>query len=350
MRGVPGEAAGYRPEVKVVVIGATGNIGTAVIERLVTDPDVDEVVGVARRLPETPEARAPGGRGVTWRALDLRVARPQDVVADADAVVNLAWMFHPARRPDVTWSTNVIGLVRLLEALPGTSVTHLVVASSIAAYSPAGSDAPVAEDWPTHGASSAAYAREKAYVERLLDLAERPGLVISRLRPAFVFQRRASSEQRRIFGGPLLPGWLVRPELAPRLPIPAGLRLQVVHARDVADAVARILLRRAAGPFNLCADQVLTEADVAHAVGSQAWVVPPRVARAALTAAYRTRAAPLPPELFDAVMRLPVLSHARARRELDWAPSRTATETLQELLDGMQAGAGHGTPPLHPDR
>ncbi|PVG83496.1 NAD-dependent epimerase [Nocardioides gansuensis] len=335
---------------KVVVVGATGNIGTAVVERLASDPEVDEVVGVARRLPETPEARAPGGRSVRWRALDVRLARPQDVVGDADAVVDLAWMFHPTRRPDITWSTNVIGLVRLLEALPSTSVSQLVVASSIAAYSPAGSDAPVAEDWPTHGASSAAYAREKAYVERLLDLAERPGLVVSRLRPAFVFQWRASSEQRRIFAGPLVPGRLMRPELAPRLPIPAGLRLQVVHARDVADAVARILARRAPGPFNLCADQVLTESDVAEAVGSRAWVVPPRVARAALGAAWRTRAAPVPPELFDALMRVPVLSHARARSELDWAPTRTATEALQELLGGMQAGAGHGTPPLHPDR
>ena len=36
---------------RVVVVGASGNVGTAVLRRLSAEPSVDTVVGVARRPP-----------------------------------------------------------------------------------------------------------------------------------------------------------------------------------------------------------------------------------------------------------------------------------------------------------
>ena len=36
---------------RVVVTGATGNLGTSVLHSLADEPAVDEVVGIARRLP-----------------------------------------------------------------------------------------------------------------------------------------------------------------------------------------------------------------------------------------------------------------------------------------------------------
>ena len=38
---------------KVVVIGATGNVGTSVVEALAADTAVTEIVGVARRTPSS---------------------------------------------------------------------------------------------------------------------------------------------------------------------------------------------------------------------------------------------------------------------------------------------------------
>jgi UDP-glucose 4-epimerase len=38
--------------VKVVVVGATGNVGTAVVRALTTDDSVSEIVGIARRRPD----------------------------------------------------------------------------------------------------------------------------------------------------------------------------------------------------------------------------------------------------------------------------------------------------------
>jgi nucleoside-diphosphate-sugar epimerase len=81
--------------VRVVVTGASGNIGTAVVRAVRSRGH--ELTAVARRPPE-PSA------GVAWTALDL--AEPAcgpalaDLVAGADAVVNLAWAFQPMRRAE----------------------------------------------------------------------------------------------------------------------------------------------------------------------------------------------------------------------------------------------------------
>jgi uncharacterized protein YbjT (DUF2867 family) len=37
---------------RAIVVGATGNVGTSVVEALSQDPEVTSIVAVARRLPE----------------------------------------------------------------------------------------------------------------------------------------------------------------------------------------------------------------------------------------------------------------------------------------------------------
>jgi nucleoside-diphosphate-sugar epimerase len=272
-------------------------------------------------------------------------------VENADAVVHLGWVFQPSHRPDETWRNNAVGAARVLQACGRANVRRLVVSSSVAAYSPALDDEPVLDDYPTHGASSAAYCREKAYVERLLDQfeLEQPGVRVCRVRPAFVFQRSSASQQRRLFAGPLVPGRLVRPSLIPALPVPRGLRLQAVHSDDVADAIAACVTSDAAGAFNLAADGVLGATELAELFDARPVEVSPGMVRGVLASSWTARMVPAPPDLFDALMRLPLMSTTRARRELGWSPQHTASAAVAQFLQGLRAGAGDATPPLHAD-
>lgn len=334
---------------RIVVVGATGNIGISLVERLAADPGVDSIVGVARRTPEGALEFA-GSERVSWVPADIRYDDLEALVEGADAVVHLAWMFQPTHHPEVTWSTNAVGTSRLVDAVVATGVPALVVASSVAAYSPRANTAPVDEAWPTHGTSTAPYAREKAYVERLLDAVEANGAGprVVRIRPAFVFQARSASEQQRIFAGPLLPRTLVRPSLIPALPVPDDLHLQAVHAADVADAFARAALRDVAGGFNVCADDVLGPAELTRLVRARRVHVPPALLRGLMTVAWAARAIPADPKLFDAVMVLPMMSNSRARSELDWQPTKSAEDVLNEFLVGLRKGQGERTAPLEP--
>jgi UDP-glucose 4-epimerase len=331
---------------KIVIVGASGNIGSALVRELAGSGH--DIVGVARRVPEVVPA-AESLASVRWESADLATSDLAPLFEGADAVVHLAWLFQPTHDPDLTWASNAVGTQRLLDAAARAEVPAIVTTSSVAAYSPRAGGI-VDESWPTDGPSSAAYAREKAYVERLLDIFElrHPGTRVVRIRPAFVFQRSAATAQRRLFAGPLLPGRLLDPRLIAFLPIPKGLQMQTVHAADLARALAAAVERPVAGAFNIAADDILDRNALAEVFSAKALDVPAGLARTALGAAWRLHLVPAPADLFDALMRLPMMSSARARDELDWAPQHTGREALEAFLEGVREGAGSTLPPLDP--
>ncbi|GAA3535263.1 NAD-dependent epimerase/dehydratase family protein [Nocardioides daeguensis] len=333
---------------KVVVTGASGNIGSASLREL-TAEGRHHAVGVARRRPELSD-RAVAEASVTWRPADLGTDDLDPLLEGADAVVHLAWQFQPTHRPEETWRTNVVGTRRLLAAVRRQRVPALVCASSLAAYSPADHDDPVDEAWETDGASSAAYCREKAYNERVLDAFEATvaGIRVVRLRPAFVFQRSAASEQRRIFGGLLLRPWMLDRRRIPALPVPRGLRLQAVHAEDVAGAVRAAVERPVSGAFNLAGAGVLRREELGEIVGAPTVEVPHRLVSGAFDAGWLTRLVGVPGSLADALLAVPVLATDRAHADLDWQPRHTGAEAVEAFLSGAAQSAGTGMPPLHP--
>lgn len=328
----------------VVVIGATGNVGTSLLDALSADQGISSITGVARRLPRF----APPG--IHWLPADIRTDELVRHFRGKDAVVHLGWIFQPTRDPVTTWRNNVLGSLRVFDAVAEAGVDTLVYASSIGAYSPAAGDGPVDESWPTHGWAGAAYTREKAYLERCLDRFEsdHPGTRVVRLRPGFLFKRESAAQQRRLFAGPLLPRRLVRPEALPVVPAPAGLVLQATHTDDVAEAYRLAIHSPATGAFNVAAEPPLDGPGLAELFGARQLRVPARAARSVLATLWKLHAVPASPELFDAVLRLPRMDTTRVRNELGWSPRYDTAEALSEMITGMRRGAGAPTPPLEP--
>jgi nucleoside-diphosphate-sugar epimerase len=325
-------------------LGATGNVGTSVVQSLAAEPEVTSVLGLARRLPDWQVPKT------QWVAADMA---SDDLVAQlrgADVVVHLAWLIQPTHDPHLTWRVNVLGSIRVLRAVAEARVPALVYASSVGAYSPGPKDRPVDESWPTHGQPTAAYTREKAYLERLLDTFERehPDRRVVRLRPGFIFKREAGSQQRRLGIGPLLPHRLVRPDLIPVLPDLPGLRFQALHSLDVGEAYRLAAIRPVRGAFNLAAEPVLDMSRLARLLDARTIRVPTRGVRAALAAAWHLHLVPASPQLLDAVLQLPIMDIGRARDELGWVPRHSSLDAIAEFLDGLREGAGMDTPPLSP--
>ncbi|WP_027006290.1 NAD-dependent epimerase/dehydratase family protein [Conexibacter woesei] len=339
---------------KVAVIGATGNVGTAVLRALERDARVRQVVGIARRLPSSDVlAAAPKAR---FASVDIGRADHEQALeralAGADAVIHLAWLIQPSRRPEVMEAVNVGGSRRVFAAALAAGVGTIVHASSVGAYSPGPKDRAVDESWPTGGIDSSTYSRHKAQVERILDEVEaaHPHVRVVRLRPGLIFQRDAASEIRRYFIGPLLPGALVRPSRIPVVPRTDRLTFQAVHADDVAEAYRLVTAERdVRGAFNIAADPVLDADALARVLHARAVPVGARFLRAAADLTWRARLQPADAGWIDMARGVPVMDTTRARTELGWTPQRSAGDALLELLKGLSEGDGGATPPLLPE-
>lgn len=335
---------------RIVITGASGNLGTALLRRLTQDGTQHELVGVVRRPPT--DAGAPYDR-VTWVELDLADPGAQNalrpVMEGADAVVHLAWGFQPSRDVAYLDRIGVSGTNAVLGAADSAAVPHLVHLSSLGAYSPGADDRPVDESWPTEGISSLAYSREKVAAERLLDAYESAnpqGTAIARIRPAVVVQRDAGSALLRYGLPPYVPAGVVRH--LPVLPVDRDLVIQVVHTDDVADALVRVLNQRATGAFNLAADPPLTRDDIAAVLGARPVHLPKQVLRAATDVAWRARLQPLDPGWLDLAFAVPLLDASRAHRELGWQPAVSARDALAETVAAMADAASTQSPVLRP--
>jgi UDP-glucose 4-epimerase len=329
---------------RVVVVGASGNVGTSVLRSLADEPAVDSVLGLARRLPGLDVPKA------DWALADVSHSDLVPLFRGADVVIDLAWLIQPGRDEQTLRATNVEGNARVFEAVAQADVPALVYASSVGAYSPGPKDRRVDEGWPTGGIESSFYSRHKAEVERILDRFERehPSVRVVRLRPALIFKREAASGIRRLFAGPFLPSPLVRRALIPVVPKTDRLCFQAVHSYDVGEAYRLAAAGDARGPFNIAAQPVLDVERLSKLLGARPVPVPPRVLRAGAAITYRLRLQPSEPGWLDMGLAVPLMDVTRAREELGWTPRHGADEALTELLDGIREGAGIDTPPLSP--
>ncbi|RAV32851.1 NAD-dependent epimerase/dehydratase family protein [Corynebacterium heidelbergense] len=361
---------------RVVVTGASGNAGTGVLRALAETPEVTSVLGIARRLPNPtvhPYSTC------EWASIDIgaqnsptaaRTALEQ-AFSGADAVIHLAWLIQPNRDRDLLRRVNVEGAKTVAQAAAAAGVKQLVVASSVGAYSPDAQSpstnppsdtdhgiGPNAqpfplrdETWPTRGIRSSHYSTDKADVESFLDAFEaaHPGIIVTRIRPALIFQSDAGAEIQRYFLGSLFPVQALRAVRLPILPLPANLHVQTVHSNDVGRAYAAAVAHRAGGAFNICADAILTPRDLAKTLSyGRFFRVPAKAVRPLVALAYRAHLNPTDPGWLDMALGAPMMSNAKAKKELGWSPQHEALGTLRELVDGMIAGRGAQSPVLRP--
>ncbi len=330
---------------RIVVTGASGNVGSAVLRRLVATGS-HEIVGVARR---TPVDGWPFD-AVQWRSVDLTADAAAATLATtfggADAVVHLAWGFQPSHDLTYLEKLGVGGTRHVVDAVATAQVPHLIHMSSVGTYSPKHDDEPVDESWPTEGVPTSPYSRHKVAAERLLDDFEGagPGTVVTRLRPGIVGQGSAGSSLLRYAVPAVVPGRAIG--LLPVLPLDRRLNIPMVHADDVAQAVEQSLAAKVPGAFNLAAEPAVTAADIAAVLGARLVHVPAPAVRTLASLTWHARVQQVDPGWVDLGYAVPLMDTGRAESELGWSPETDALSVLDETVTGMRNTSSDSTPAL----
>lgn len=329
----------------IAVTGPTGEIGRSFISALERAPEVERVIGMARRPFDL---GAQGWEKTEYRRGDiLDRAAVEGLVEDADVVVHLAFVIVAGRGE--SREINLIGSRNVFEAAAAAGAKRLVYTSSVAAYG-FHRDLPelIDEDEPARGTARHPYSADKAEVERELHAA-----LVDSATEAYVFRPCIVAGPQAplllelvplLRLGQKLPGpvrWALgkAPSLRPILPDP-GVPFQLVHHDDVAAALcAAVLGHGEPGVYNLAGPGELTVADLAHELGWHA-VPAPQLAVGVAAEAIAPFMPYLPAEAawIETVRRPLLMDTSRARRKLHWVPHHDARETLRETIAAVRAG------------
>jgi UDP-glucose 4-epimerase len=323
---------------RVAVTGPTGEIGKSAVDALERHPDVERIIGMARR-PFDPAAR--GWTRTEYRQGDITDRAAVDaLVADADVVVHLAFIIMGSRAESAR--VNLAGTRNVFEATVAAGrPRRLVYTSSVAAYGyHSDNPVPITEDVPPRGSPEHYYSEQKAACEAALaEVTAGSSLEVYVLRPCIVAGPKAPAladampwtrlpeRVRRVTGAV--------PLLKPPFPDP-GIPVQLVHHDDVASAIALAATTSAPpGAYNLAGDGLLTMSDVGQALGARPIKVPHVAARATSELIARLPFVPSGLEWLHAGRASTVMDTGKAKSQLGWRPKYTAAETLSGLAESI---------------
>jgi UDP-glucose 4-epimerase len=327
----------------VAVTGPTGEIGKSFISALERAPEVERVIGMARRPFDL---GAQGWEKTEYRRGDILDREAVDsLVEDADVVVHLAFVIVAGRGE--SREINLSGSRNVFEAAAAAGAKRLVYTSSVAAYGFHRSlPELLTEDLPVRGTARHPYSADKAEVEAELEEAlAGSGTDTYVFRPCIVAGPRAPLllEMVPLLAlGQKLPGpvrWALgkAPSLRPVLPDP-GVPFQLVHHDDVATALcAAVIGHGEPGVYNLAGPGELTVSDLADALGWHS-VPAPQLAVGAAAEAIAPFLPFLPAEAawIETVRRPVLMDTSRARRKLHWMPHHDAGATLRETVAAVR--------------
>jgi nucleoside-diphosphate-sugar epimerase len=319
----------------IAVTGPTGEIGLSAVDALERDPAVERIIGMARR-PFDPAAH--GWTKAIYRQGDiLDRAAVDDVVADADVVVHLAFIIMGSREESAR--INLAGTRNVFEAtVAADRPTRLVYTSSVAAYGyHSDNPVPLTEDVPTRGSPEHYYSAQKAECEAALEEITRgTSLEVFVLRPCVVAGPKAPALADAMpwnqLPGPVRAVGQALPVF--KMPVPdPGIPMQLVHHDDVAAAIALAATTTTAPPgaYNIAGDGVISVSEVVAALGGRPVRVPHVAARAASAVIARLPFVPTPLEWLHVGRTPVVMDIGKARTDLGWNPQYTSADTLAAL-------------------
>ncbi|MGN6284341.1 MAG: SDR family oxidoreductase [Afipia sp.] len=311
----------------VLVTGAAGFIGSALIAALARDRANDEPV-IALDLREV----GPAHRivGVTYVAADIRDPVLKEVIARhrPRAVVHLASVVAVGGDPQRDWEIDVLGTRNMLEAAREAGIAHVVVTSSGAAYGyHADNPVPLSEDDPLRGNEDFPYARNKREVEEMLaewrDLY--PQLTQTVFRPCTVLGPATNNQITAIFERPLVMGLTG-----------TATPFSLIADIDVVAALVQAVRQPKPGIYNLAGDGTLSLRDIARLSRKPYLPMPPALLKGTLWLLRALRLTNLGPGNVKFIQYRPVLSNNKLKTVFGFTPQYNALQ----VFDRYRAGRG----------
>lgn len=316
----------------ILVTGASGYLGSEVIQVISKDARFSKVVGVDIR----PKPFYLENCNFVYRQADVRSHEDMLTIMKEfriDTVVHLASIVTPGKKSnrEFEYSVDVLGTKNILDCCIGAGVQKIIVTSSGAAYG-YHADNPewIDENDPIRGNYEFAYSHHKKLVEEMLlkyrndhkDLKQlifRPGTVLG-----ITTQNQITDlfKKRNILG--------IKGAASPFV---------FIWDQDVVNCIVKGIVEDKVGIYNLAGDGALSMFEISKILKKPYVSISPKVLKIALTVLHKLRLTQYGPEQLKFLQFRPVLSNRRLKEEFGYVPQKTSKQAFLFYLENNKGVA-----------
>lgn len=302
---------------KILITGAAGAVGTALLELLGQDHNITLIATDIRRPKLLPN-------NAIYAEMDVRGNDPARLIAThrPDVVVHLASIVTPTKGSTraFEYDVDVTGTQNVLSACIEYDVGRLVVTSSGAAYGYHPENKTVLQESdPIRGNHEFAYSWHKRLVEEMLAKAREtnPKLQQVVLRVGTVLGQGMENQITALFRKSRVLGLTG-----------SDSPFVFIWNHDLAKILHRAATDGPAGIFNVAGDGAMGVRDLANAMGKTVRWLPPRLIWLALAVAKPLRLSRYGPEQVKFLLYRPVLDNTALKTQFGYVPEKTSAEVF----------------------
>jgi nucleoside-diphosphate-sugar epimerase len=309
-----------KPMPVVAVTGAANGIGSALIAKLVTSPQVKRVIAIDDHRGDA--------AGATWRVADVRDPALAGRLTGVDVIVHADTDLSPDGDARQRRAYNVRGAQTVLTAAAAGRVGRVILVTSAMVYGARPENpVPLPEDAPLAAETDSSVAGDMLEIELLARRSPRanPGMAVTVVRPAALLGDAVDTLVTRHFEAPRL---LAVKGCAPRW--------QFCHVDDLVSALEFIVVNGIGGEIAVGCDGWLEHDEVEQLSGLKSIELPARLTFGAAQRLHRMGVTPAPAIDLRYVV-YPWAVDCATLREAGWRPSYDNAAALAVLL-GQRGG------------
>jgi len=316
-----------KKDLRVLITGINNPVVSRLVELLDRDTTVENIVLCDVHRPTVPFERS------RFFRLDLTMPDACEQLIDIlkaeriNTVVHGAFLANPARDPVWAHEFEAIGTEHVLDACASTSVDHLVLKSTTMVYG-ARSDNPafLEEHHPLRGERASRWVRDKVEADQLFQrfATDHPSLNVTIARLGTVLAPSATHYLARYFSRPVVP------VLAGYDPL-----FQFLHLQDAGEALARMVLHRSPGIYNVVAGDVLPLSSILRLGGRIPLPIPRFIAVPIARSLWRAQFVDVPSRFINYFRYSWVADGSRFEETFQYRPRRSSRAVVSAFFDHM---------------
>ncbi|MBU0466891.1 MAG: NAD-dependent epimerase/dehydratase family protein [Nanoarchaeota archaeon] len=305
---------------KVAITGISGGIGTGLTKKLLSDPDLEKIIGIDIRPPKIHHPK------IEFHNLCVSSPQLREIIPDErpDTLVHLAWMVSQNHNQKKEYRTDVLGSQNVLKACSEVGVRNAIVTSTGKVYGMRVTNSHIdrfTEESPLVAEKQLTYVKHKILLEQMCaDFAQQhPETSLTVFRPCTVLGEHIDTPITRSMKNKITSLMDYNPER------------QFVDEEDVVATIYMAITQPRPGVFNIASDTTVPQRKLHQHANKPHREILSWMAEVVLDAGFKLHLSKINSQALSYLKHSIVISNGKLKREFPYKPKFTTEQVLERF-------------------